>query len=188
MSQELKSLGERLYDDFYTGFEIDREKNGKLSKMMSKLGKYVRYVCGAGAVGLGSYLTYKLTNGDVSLGEFIFEGGLTAATTGLTVHMHDVKKIFEAMYKKNTGENLDEEEIAEVKRAGKVGRYAHFGAATAMLGSCGALMVSNPLFLIVAPILPFWYYYTINKGYGALYSSAVDYTVGERRQFRADSK
>ena len=182
MKPTLKSLEERFYDEFYERFEMDRERN-EVSRKMSALGRYVRYVCGVSAAGCGSFLAYKLTKGHASLEQFIFYAGITAASSGLTIHMHEAKKIFESMYRKNAGEMLNEEEITQVKRAGKMGRAAHLGAATAMVLSLGALIPTQPLMLIVLPILPFWYHYTINKGYGALYSSAVDYTIGIKRNF-----
>ena len=177
MSEKSKPLEERLYNEFYEKFEKDREINGVFSKKLSKLGDYVKYPCGALALGLASYVSYKMFNDDITARDSALFGGLSFVGAGLGVHMYDVNKIFEKMNKKNNGQILNEKEISDVKTAGKIGRYAHLGSATIFSGVIGTLMFSEPSFLIVAPILPFWYHLTINKGYGALYSAAVDYNL-----------
>lgn len=172
-----KLLEERLYADFYKVFERDKTQNGTTSKKIYNLANCSQYICTAGTIGLGAYLAHEMHNPNFSPKYELFLASVTLASADLTTHMHGMKQVFEKMYKKNSNNKLSKEEIEKVRTAGKIGRYAHFGAGTAMLGAFGSLMILIPNTIILAPILPLWYKYTIKKGYGALYSAAIDYTT-----------
>ena len=177
---ESKSLEEELYDAYYEQCEKDKGK-GEHSKKMIGLGKYVSYGFGAVALGLGC-LTYIFPDKNLDLESTIFGSGFTLSAAGIMVAHYEMKKIFEAMYRKNTGGHLNEKEIAEVKRAGKVGKYAYFSLYPAVLASVGVLMSAEPIF-ILASIPLFKHYEMFYKGVAcAMFSASVDYIAAERRQ------
>jgi len=94
------------------------------------------------------------------------------------------------MYKKNSGEMLKDSEVADIRKAGKIGKSLHLCAATGVLGAFGAMtyVSGDPILLQLSVAMPFWYYFCIHKGYEALYSSAMDYTLGEKKNFSTAQK
>lgn len=183
-----REISEELYNKFYEGFERDKENKGDIAKTMRNAGKYGRCVTGLVALVYGAKFGKDIVKKKkMTKREFIVKLGLTTALAGLTVHMHNIKNIFEKMYRKNIGKTLTEEEIEATKAQGKTGRYAHAAAITAITaGFVSDSAMSRRKFLTRTPFfifLPAFYYLNMHKGYGALYDSAVDYTTGERKEF-----
>jgi len=179
MTLETK-LDSSLYQDCYRRFEFDKYRNNSLSKSMADLGRNVKAICGVGSIALLGCLSRKLGNYDLSA-ETGIVACASAASICLTIHMHETNFIFNRMYHKNIGEVLTEEEKEGIRCAGKLGRNAHTVAAASVVGAVGILSCLDPIFLAMAPIIPFWYHYVIRKGYGDFYSAAVDYTTAENK-------
>ncbi|HLC78432.1 MAG TPA: hypothetical protein VJH92_04865 [Candidatus Nanoarchaeia archaeon] len=178
-----RQIYERLYQRFYDLYEKDKEADGEISKKMVNLGRSVKYFAGTLAAATGTYLYKRLIDGNASPSELIFLGGITSAGIGLASHFYAQENISQAILKKNTKRDLTSEEKIRISRLGKIGKGSHFISAIALGVSFVDVAILNPKFLAILPILPFWYRFTIHKGYGAVYDSEVDYVLDERKKF-----
>lgn len=176
---------ERLYNHFYELNE--KNKDGIRDLSTARVAKISRNLLGIGTIAMGSYFGYNLGDDEFSSWNATFYGSLTAVAACLAVHMHESEKIVRAVYNKKITGELSLEEKLIVRSAKKIGRYSHLAAATGLASTMITMMAWNPLFLALAPILPFWYKYTIINGYGALYSAEADFAIGERK-FLENSK
>ena len=191
MAETGQSLDEVLYNYYYEKFEGDRERSGEHSKSLYNVGKNARYftLAATAIVWFGGNFARKILqnvmqNEKLSRRIFISQSAVTAAAVGLTIHMQEAMEIFGKMYRKNNGEELTKKEVDALKLEGRIGRAAHYvGASGFGIGFTAVATSSRREFLAAIPffaIAPFWYY-RLDKEYGALYNAAVDYTAGERR-------
>ena len=172
-----KSLYEKTYGDFYKGFG---REDGKL-RIINKIFKGVEYCCVVAALGTGLYLIYGLLFNTAGYSKIIYDALFFVVTAGLAVHFHDANKLTKAIARINSGEVINSRELKRLKAFGKLGRYSHLVAFAGLLTYLIIQMIDRPIFLIMAPIVPFWGYFTIYIGYGALYSAMSDYVTGERK-------
>lgn len=174
-----KSLYEKTYNDFFSGFA---NENGKIQGI-NKTMKFVERILCVVSVASATHLTYVLVISALEQSSIVNGVLFLVITTGLAVHFHDANKLTQAIGKKNRGEAIGPTELRRMRTLGKIGRYSHFMAFGAMLVYLFLLAIKMPVFLIMVPLVPFWAYLTIYTGYGALYSAMTDYVLGTRKQF-----
>ncbi|MBI2141894.1 hypothetical protein HYU15_00195 [Candidatus Woesearchaeota archaeon] len=184
-----------IYDEIYEGLEKDREHGGEVSRSMRDSIGIVKYVIGASTLAFVAHSLWfnnLLKRKGASIGRrlFITESGLTAAVTALTVHFYSAEKIFGAVYRRNTNEQLSNAEKEEIKADGRTGRAAHYAGTAAIAATflgMTTLTVDRRRFMTLLPTIAtaaFFsaWYYVLSQSYNGLYSASVDYAIGERRQ------
>lgn len=178
-----KLLYQNTYKAFYEGFE---KENGKL-KSFNKFVRYVEYALIVGFLSLVAYLIYDLTTTNMARLQIIKSLCSIIVLSGLAIHFHDVNKLLAAIALKNEDKVSDSAKNSRIKIFRLIGRYSHLTAFFAIVVYLILLMIDKPIFLTMLPIIPFWFYFTIYTGYGALYAAMADYVTGEKRQFNCQS-
>ena len=184
---EFSSLDEKLYNWKYAQYESDRTINGENAKQEMNTSGYLRFFTSSVATALALGTLYYGRKKKLTRRDLLVSLGLITFSAGLASHFHNYRKIFEAMYKKNSGHVLRDQELTEVKEAGRSGRYSHAIAVTGLGISTGAAVtVNRRVFMVSLPAIPLFfgfYYVNMHKGYNAAYAASIDYVTGERRSF-----
>src|SRR3989344_583405 len=175
-----ESLYEKTYNDFFDGLGNEHGEILGINKVL----KFVeRFFLVASAVS-GIYLLYILV-ANVAERSAVINGILFfIITIGLAVHFYEANKLTSAIGRKNKGELTSDSEFKRMKMLGIFGRYSHLLAVGGLIVYLFSQAMKMPVFLVAAPLIPFWAYFTIYIGYGALYSAMTDYVLGTKKQFR----
>lgn len=174
-----KSLYAKTYNAF---FDKLANENGKIQGR-NKVMKFVERILYAASAASAAYLAYILVSGTSERSSIVYGVLFLVITVGLAVHFRDANKLTQAIGRKNRGETISATELKQIKMLGKIGRYSHLLASGGVLVYLFLSAIKIPIFLIIAPLVPFWAYLTIYMGYGALYSAMTDYVLGTRKHF-----
>ncbi|OHB24048.1 MAG: hypothetical protein A3J67_04570 [Parcubacteria group bacterium RIFCSPHIGHO2_02_FULL_48_10b] len=178
-----KSLYEKTYNDFFDGF---RNENGKV-RGINRVLKFVERFLLVASAASGIYLVYAWVTSTAERSNIINGVLFCIITTGLAIHFYEANKLMFTIGRKNKGELISESELKHMKILGRLGRYSHLLAFGGILVYLFSLAMKMPIFLVMAPLVPFWAYFTIYLGYGALYSAMIDYALGIRKEFHYQS-
>ena len=172
-----RSLYEKIYNDFFDGLE---NENGEI-RGINRVLKFVERFLFIASVASGIYLVYILVTNTTERATLINGALFVIITAGLAIHFYDANKLISAIGRKNKGELISDLELKQIKALGRLGRYSHLLAFGGLLVYLFLAAIKNPVFLVMAPMVPFWAYLTIYLGYGALYSAMTDYVLGTRK-------
>lgn len=171
-----KSFIEKFYNDLYATLEAEVGHGGGILKIFYHVSTWFSWMCGAGAPYVAIYgLRAFARNAPL---EVVCTYGLFASlAVGVTAHMRCIRFLSLKSLRKSSGELLSASERDALANRGRLGRYAHLSASLAIL----LLYMLTPSSLVTLPILPAWFHYGINKGYGSLYLAMVDWLLGVKR-------
>jgi len=180
-----------LYKEFFGKMTSGAKsrKGRTMPQEFIRLGLTVKWILLAGHIGTLVYLI-SLVRKHETAWNIILEANVAFIALLLAVHFHCTEVMARVSVKREAGEELTASAFTGAASAATFGRLSHLFAATLMLLWMGDLMYtlisSHGIGHIIIcglllGILPLWHFWTINKGYGALYLAEADYALGRKR-------
>jgi hypothetical protein len=180
MSKE-PSLEERLYAENYSRFEKDKKENGVYAERQSRFRKTMSYFFGGTALFFGASGIYDFVQENTLNRDMLNYSTAAVTATCFAMEAYNAMQIFQAMYKKNTGGTLTEEEKEKIKRTNTLRKNTFYAGSAIMVGSIlGTIPPSCALFAL--PILIFGGYIVLKTDRSG-YRAAVDYITDTKRTF-----
>lgn len=161
---------EYFYDSIQNGGKRKADRIADISKLL-------KYGTGAGALLLGGIELDKIvTDFDPYWITATRDYALTLALASLSVHFHASEKLSRYAAKKLQGYEFSEQDIGEIAKLEKIGKYGHHLAAGSFtIGITALYWILAP---VVLPIFGFLMYKISHENYGALYKAHVKFLIG----------
>jgi hypothetical protein len=170
----LRKLKDKMYADFYSGFESGED----IGRYMSRVTKPLKYGTAALAIGLGGRMIYDIVSGNYqNVAQIAKDATLPVIFSLFSYHFHDAGKIFSAISKREQGHKFSDQEKKKIKSAAKIGRFSHLAGFGCTVGYL-SLELLDPILVLFGAI---WFSYVGYAAYGAIYDAASDFAIGKKK-------